>query len=432
MKQILATVIKEWILIRRDVGGLLLLFLMPALLIIVMALVQEQPFKDYQERRFDLLLADNDGGALARQIKDGLKRTNGFNIIDSIDNAPLTEAHMKTLLQSGKYKVGILIPRGVTAEIANAANVIANEIVRNTGLNTTLPAREMRGNINIEVFYDPVMKSTFRMSINAALDKYMTYACSNELLKRISVLNSQNDTTDSGASLIRILQRIGIKEQPLHGNALNNKYINSVQHNVPAWAIFGMFFIAVPISGNMIREREEGSALRLELIPGAYRFVALGKIIFYTMICMLQFALMVAIGVWILPLLDLPALYCGAHAWILIPIAACIGFAATSYGYFVGATFKTSNQAMPFGALSVVILSAMGGVWIPTELLPPLMQKVALISPLHWAMDAVNEVLLRDSNITAILKHLGVLLTFGIVLWIASSYLNIKRQHSVH
>src|SRR5690606_29135583 len=108
MKKITATLIKEWMLMRRDVAGFLLLFIMPAILIIVMALVQDAPFRDYQEMRFDLLLADNDKGSLAQEIISGLKQSKNFNIIDSIDGQPVTEAKLKDLLQKGDYRVGIL------------------------------------------------------------------------------------------------------------------------------------------------------------------------------------------------------------------------------------------------------------------------------------------------------------------------------------
>ena len=41
MKKILATIIKEWILLRRDIGGLMMLLIMPGILIMVMAMVQD-------------------------------------------------------------------------------------------------------------------------------------------------------------------------------------------------------------------------------------------------------------------------------------------------------------------------------------------------------------------------------------------------------
>src|SRR6476661_7848095 len=112
MRKVIATIIKEWILLRRDVGGLMLLLIMPAILIVVMAMVQDAPFKDYQQLRFELLLADNDGGQLAQEIKEGLRNSKNFLLKDSIDGHPLTEQSLRTLLNSGDHKVGIVIPKG--------------------------------------------------------------------------------------------------------------------------------------------------------------------------------------------------------------------------------------------------------------------------------------------------------------------------------
>ena len=128
MKKILATIIKEWILTRRDVAGFMLLFLMPAALIVVMAMVQDAPFKDYQEMKFDLLVADHDHGSVAKSITEGLKKSGNFRVTDEIDGEPVTEEQLKQLLNDGDFKVGVVIPKGATAEMVNAANMVANNI----------------------------------------------------------------------------------------------------------------------------------------------------------------------------------------------------------------------------------------------------------------------------------------------------------------
>jgi ABC-2 type transport system permease protein len=192
-----------------------------------------------------------------------------------------------------------------------------------------------------------------------------------------------------------------------------------------------MFFIVIPFAGNMIRERDERSALRLELIPGVTRHVALGKIFFYTLICSLQFLVMCCIGFWVLPMFDLPSLTLGAHPLSLIPVVICIALSATAYGYFVGSLFKTATQATPFGAISVVILAAMGGIWVPVDLLPPTIQHIALLSPLHWGLDAVNQIILRNGTVLDVLRHMAVLISFSTILWIISLYANKNRQHSI-
>src|SRR5436190_2725262 len=98
MKRILATIIKEWQLLRQDISGLLLLLVMPAALIIVMALIEDAPFQDYHEMKLDLLLADNDHGSTARQIIDGLRHSRNFNLHDSLNGKPITEEQLKQQL----------------------------------------------------------------------------------------------------------------------------------------------------------------------------------------------------------------------------------------------------------------------------------------------------------------------------------------------
>lgn len=414
---------------RRDVGGLMLLFLMPALLIVVMALVQDAPFKDYQELRFELLLADNDHGSLAEEITSGLKQSKNFKVIDSLHGKPLTDAKLQELLADGQYRVGIVIPKGATAEVVNAANHIANSIAGKLGM-AAFPTRDIRDTSYVRMYFDPVSKPTFRMSISFALDKYVTYSCSNILVKRLSRMGKMDVDTSESADFKKIFQGIGIHEEQLGNRFASAKLINSVQHNVPAWAIFGMFFIVIPIAGHMIRERDERSTMRIELIPQAYRFVAMGKIIFFTLVCTLQFIFMFCIGLWLIPLVGLPALYLGAHPFTILLVGICIAYAATAYGYFVGAMFKTANQAMPFGAISTVILSAIGGIWVPADVLSPMMQKLSFISPLRWGIDAINALILRNGDINDVWLHIAILLSFGTVLWFISIYKNARRYSS--
>jgi ABC-2 type transport system permease protein len=434
MKKILATIIKEWILLRRDPGGLMLLIIMPAILIMVMAMVQDAPFKDYQQIRFELLLADNDGGHLGEEIKQGLKQSKNFKVVDSIDNKPVTEARLKQLLNDGAYKVGIVIPKGGTSEIVNAANMVANNISDKLGLGGKMPTRPARENVDVALYFDPVSKPTFRTSIRFALDKYITYSGSKVLMERISKLSKLSGDTTAGGSdehFGKLFRGIGIKEAELNPNDTDMRHINSVQHNVPAWAIFGMFFIIIPIAGHIIREREERSALRVLLIPDAHKMVSIGKIAFYTLVCTAQFTVMFGIGYFAMPLLGLPSVYLGAHPMVLLPLALAIGFAATSYGYFVGSVFRTTNQALSFGAISIVILSAMGGIWVPVELLSPAMRKVSMASPLHWALDGVHKVILRDKSYGDVLINLAVLWSFGFVLWLISIFRNNLRSQSI-
>jgi ABC-2 type transport system permease protein len=178
-----------------------------------------------------------------------------------------------------------------------------------------------------------------------------------------------------------------------------------------------MFFIVVPMSGHIIREREQGSALRVRLIPGAERGVGIGRILFNTLICCAQFVVMCAVGRWLLPLFGLPALTLGMHPGALIPVVLATALCATAFGYCLGMIFRSGAQALPFGSIAIVILSALGGIWVPVELLPPVLQAVAKISPLHWSLDGVQTVILRDGGWREVMLPAAILISIAVVLY---------------
>ena len=76
---------------------------------------------------------------------------------------------------------------------------------------------------------------------------------------------------------------------------------NTVQQNIPAWTLFGMFFIVVPLGGSIIRERQDGMLARLLTMPTSYLTIISGKITAYVMICLVQFVLIMALGRLLLP-----------------------------------------------------------------------------------------------------------------------------------
>src|SRR6188768_3356333 len=126
LRTILATLQKESLLMVRDPGAWLLLLVMPAMLVIIMALVQDVPFRDYQTIRFEMLFADDDHSAFSREIRRGIETNAGFNLVDSVEGNEVTLSILQDGLKKGKQQVGVFIPKGCGAEIANSSNKIAN------------------------------------------------------------------------------------------------------------------------------------------------------------------------------------------------------------------------------------------------------------------------------------------------------------------
>lgn len=421
MLRLLATIRKEWQLLLRDKMGLTLLFAMPVVLITVMALIQDAPFKDYQDVKFDILTVDNDHGRLGKYIREGLASGGQFNIIDTLDGHPVTEQQARELVNNGRYKISIIVPAGSTAAIVSNANRIVNDITQRMGMSVSLPVKQHADSLNVVIYFDPAAKKAFKGAIHQALDNFLTQVETDMLLGRIQQQLRRKDTTVTPNDTLPIrLQAVGLKEHATGTSKQLDVVSNSVQHNVPAWSIFAMFFIVIPIAGNMIREREDGSLLRMKLIPGSYLLILAGKMLFFVGICLLQFYLMMLVGIYAMPLLDLPKLVMGHDQGATLLVAGAIGLAATAYGILIGTLFKTPNQALNFGAISIVILSAIGGIWIPLEVMPGNMQVIGHLSPLSWGLDAINDIYLRNGDIGYVWKNvLRLVLTGGVMLAVA-------------
>ncbi|PUZ29338.1 hypothetical protein DCC81_07725 [Chitinophaga parva] len=428
MLRLFSTIRKEYRLLFRDKMGLSLLFLMPVILITVMALIQDAPFKDYQELKFDILTVDNDHGRLARYIREGLAHSGQFRVIDTLDGQALTQERAKELVNKGDYKISIIIPHGATGAIVSNANKITNDLSRRMGLPVTAPVKLHDDSLNVVIYFDPAAKKAFKSAIHQALDNFLTQVETDLLIERIQQQLKAKGAPEQDSLNIQ-LKAIGLQEQTTAADAGPDVISNSVQHNVPAWSIFAMFFIVIPIAGNMIREREDGSLLRMKLIPGSYLAILAGKMLFFVSICVVQFYLMMLVGVYLLPLLGLPRLEMGSLYLPTFVIATCIGLAATAYGILIGTVFKTPNQALNFGAISIVILSAIGGIWIPLEVMPRHMQTIGHLSPLSWGLDAINNIYLRHGGMGSVWKQVGLLLAFagallGIAAWAEKRRIN--------
>ena len=264
--------------------------------------------------------------------------------------------------------------------------------------------------LNVQLYFDPITKKSFKTTISNSIERIISQI---EMQSMVNSLNEKMKETFPLATpaKLEITPIVNLKEEYASYN--NSSIIpNSVQHNVPAWTLFAMFFICIPLAGNIIKERDDGSAFRLLTMPGSYMIVILGKMLTYVVVSLIQFALMLCVGVFILPLLGLPELNIGNNLPVLFLVAFSSGLAATGFGLLVGTIATSHDQASLFGAVFVIILAAIGGIWVPTFVMPEVMKKIAVISPLNWGLEAFYGIFLRNFGFKEIFPEVAKLLVF--------------------
>jgi len=425
MYKFLMSVYKEMLLLKRDFGGLVILFVMPLVLIVTITLIQDSTFKSVNESRIPILLVDHDNGTISKTVKENLNESGSFDIVTKIDGTTLTEATAKEAVFKGKYQLAIVIPEKLSADLQLKVNQNVEKIVSQFGLeDTTSVAKEkvVVKSKEVKLYFDPATQLTFKNAVKSAIDKMISQ------IETQSIYSTFQDQLGEGDEPIFEQESfITFKEIVPR---VNDKEIlpNSVQHNVPAWALFAIFFIVVPLSINIVKEKGQGTQIRLITNPVPYAVIIAGKTATYLVICMIQFFLMVAVGVYLFPYLGLPVLDVNGKLLLMSIVALFSGLAAIGFGILLGTIAKTQEQSAPFGATSVVILAAIGGVWVPVFAMPKIMQYVSHISPMNWGLNAFYDVLLRNGNIVEILPEINLLLLFFILtITIAIGYDKKKR-----
>jgi ABC-2 type transport system permease protein len=175
-----------------------------------------------------------------------------------------------------------------------------------------------------------------------------------------------------------------------------------------------MFFIAVPLSTTLVTERQQGTLLRLRALNVPLSLQLGGKLLPYFCISLMQVALMLLVGMFMVPLLGGDALMLGSSPLALFVIAACSAFAAVGFGLLVAALVKSAAQATTFTGICNIVMAALGGVMVPRFVMPPAMQDIGLASPLAWGLEGFLDVLLRQGDCSAILAEASALIAFGI------------------
>jgi len=419
MGKLQSLIYKDFLLLVRDRAGLCMLFLMPTLLVVIMAYLQNSTFNSISETRIPLLLVNNDRDSLGMAIERQIMSSSIFEV-NHIDSRDFSTQDLQKAVADGKYMLGIIIPEGATNEIRkNVKRYVTSAF---NGVNINLESDSAK----IEIFLDPTVKSSFRNTLNATMREYAIRTESEFLFKEI--IAEVNKISPVPVADVQLSHDKVIIEEKYAQSGDKNLIPNSTQHNVPAWSLFAIFFIAISLSGNIIKERDEGSFTRLQTMPCPYSLYILGKIITYLGVCVLQLVIIFAIGIYIFPLLNLPALMIGGKIIPLAMIGICSALAAIGYGVAIGKFATTHQQAAIFASVSVVILAAVGGVWIPTFIMPKVMQYVSAVSPMNWGLGGFYDVLLRQGKIADILPECLFLLLFFAVCITAAIIYNKKKR----
>lgn len=418
-----ATIAKETRLILRDREALLILFVMPIAFVIIMSLALQDAFSERAGVHFPILIVNRDQGSVGSAIVAAFSKSSFFAVSTATrtDRAPLPdETAVRKDLIAGRYKFAILIPADATRQ---ALTRIQQRLGLSRGHAPIAPPVDLR------LLADPTVRADHRELVAAALNRGLQRIESQMLLEQFARVGQRIAAATSGAPGIPALKApkamntfVELTAGGETAGGASAPVPTSVQQNAPAWTLLAMFFLVVPLSVTFIKERQQGSLVRLQSMPVPAWVLLGGKIAPYFVINQIQVAIILLVGRYLLPHLGGETLDIGHAPLAIALISMSASLAAVGYGLVVATFARTPEQATTFGATSVLILAAIGGVMVPKLVMPSLLQKASNISPLSWGLDGFLDVFVRGGGVREVMPAMVKLLTFAAVCLVVAAY----------
>jgi len=379
---------KEFTLIFRDLHALLVLFVMPVIFILIMSLALKNSYSNSVDTPLKVAITSSKNNKSIKTMIESINENNFFdaNFLKVKDN--------KEILYKENYDFIVDIQRNY-----------------------------------IE-----------RIKLNDKNFKVIIYSKPDTSLQKIEILKKLISSASTKLILedLMLAQKIDTKNVLDFESKIQNAYVykkdgfevtpTSVQQSVPAWLVFSMFFILIPISNTFINEKAFGTIDRIRSINVSLFPILLGKIVPYYFINQVQVVFMILVGIYIVPILGGDSLVIQGSIPLIFLVSSAVSFASISFALLIANIAKTTEEATTIGGVSNIILAAIGGIMVPKFVMPKFMQDFSEYSPMSWGLESFLEVFVRGGSFNDISTYVYNMITFAIICLLLAYILLKKRR----
>lgn len=396
---------KEFLVMGRDIHSLAVLFIMPVAFILIMSLAMRDLFDTHVLKQIKILVVNQDNTEPSRAFVKALEKMGAF-ALHRVDDAISLDQVQHRMFQED-FKFALILEKGFALLAENGES-------HNAG---------------------PKMILLVKPSVNRQMYTILKNSLAATLAEsRIALqLAGQEELLDlAGIDIDKMMQPADtlIETRYVSKGKLKFKVPTSVQQSVPAWLVFSMFFVVIPLSNTFIAERNYGTLTRLQSMNISTGFLLAGKLLPFFIVNLVQVVLMILVGVFLVPLLGGDALTMGDSYGGLLLITTAVSFCSISFALLVASVAKTTEHATTIGGVFNIILGALGGIMIPKFVMPDFMQTLSVLSPMSWGLEGFLDIFLRNGNVLDVMKESLLLLLFGLVMFSATGFI-IKRKLSL-
>jgi ABC-2 type transport system permease protein len=189
------------------------------------------------------------------------------------------------------------------------------------------------------------------------------------------------------------------------------------QRSVASYLVMFVLLNLLALGAGLAEERASGRMRRLFIAPVSRAQIVLGKLLMRFTVGWIQVAYMLAVGVLIFKI------QWADHSWVFFAFLSVYALAAAALGMLIGTLFDDPDKASTAGIWTAILLSPLGGLWWPLEVVGPTMRTVGHLVPTGWAMEGVNSMLAFGAGAREVAPFAAALLA----LFAASFTMAVRR-----
>jgi ABC-2 type transport system permease protein len=355
-----------------------------------------------EDPRLAVAVLDRDGGTAAGGLIALLEKA------DTVRPVMVAEKDADALakqVSEGKYAAAIVIPAGYTAAAFDGKDTPLRFLVdelSDAGSNADRAVRAVVFRLQAAV-----QTAVWSADIAAAQNAFASPS------ERTAFMETAMQTAvkewESAPVKLEIRSAASKKpEQP----AVPSGFAQSSPGNMVTFALAGLIGAAEII----VWERKSGtlqrllttSISRMEILTG--HFLAMFLLVFVQVILLGTFGqLLFGLAYW-----QAPAAF--------LVMAAAVTLWIASMGLLIGVIARNAEQIAMFAIVPMLALAGLGGAWMPLEVTGAAFQAVGHLTPTYWAMNGMQNLILRAQGLTGVILPAAILLGFaavffGIAVW---------------
>lgn len=373
MRQLLILIKKEFRQIFRNPAILAVIFIAPALQILVLPLAA-----NYEIKNINLAIVDHDHTSLSRDLRNEITSSGYFRLVNYGEDykhafkelekedadliIEIPQNFEKNLMRENAQKVFIGI-NAIEGTKAGLSGAYLQQILRNF-------------NEKIQIKYNPQIA---------------------EMAK------------DSGLEIRTLLWF--------------NKDYNYRLSLVPGILVFLVTLVAGMLSAlNIVEEKEVGTIEQINVSPIKKSNFILGKMIPFWLLAIVVFTTGLVISRYFYGI-EIQGSLILLYGFLMIYIVAVLG-----YGLLISTISETQQQAMFVNFFFVMIFILMSGLFTPIESMPTWAQYITYFNPLRYMIIATRLIILKDSSFMDLLPQLYPLIAMAII-FNGAAILNYKKTN---